>query len=215
MGLASFRVCHSGRVSTQPGYDALADLYERTFPDPYQYPIEAHAAAAFAEAAAGRPGRTLDVGCGLGHVAADLAARGLDVLGLDPSPAMLAHARRLHPELPFVEGDASLDAVPVAPIAAILARFSLIHVEPSEVRSTVRRWSHRAAPGVPVLAAFQACDEPGPPAEFDHVVARAWRWHPDEFARVLADAGFDEAWRIVYRDKDYRFPMAQILAVRR
>ena len=59
---------------TQPGYDALADTYAAMFPEPYQYPIERHAAAAFAEAAAGRPGRTVDVGCGLGHVASDLAA---------------------------------------------------------------------------------------------------------------------------------------------
>ncbi|CAM3719602.1 class I SAM-dependent methyltransferase [Tsukamurella ocularis] len=199
---------------TQPGYDALADLYAETFPDPYAFPIERHAAAAFAEAAAGRPGRTVDVGCGLGHVAADLAGRGLDVLGVDPSPAMLGHARRLHPELPFVDGDASLAALPDGPIAAILARFSLIHVEPAAVRAAVRDWSGRVGAGTPVLVAFQAADEPGPPLAFDHVVAPAWRWHPDEFARLLAEAGFTESWRIVHREKDYRFPMAHLLAVR-
>lgn len=199
---------------TQPGYDALADTYAEMFPDPYQYPIERHAAAAFAEAAAGRAGHTVDVGCGLGHVAADLAGRGLDVIGVDPSPGMLAHARQQHPELPFVDGDASLDALPDGPIAAILARFSLIHVEPAAVRGAVRTWSRRVTAGTPVLVAFQAADEPGPPLAFDHAVAPAWRWHPDEFARVLAEAGFEEAWRIVFRDKDYRFPMAQVLAVR-
>lgn len=200
---------------TQPGYDAMADLYAETFPDPYQFPIERHAAAAFAEEAAGRPGRTLDVGCGTGHVAADLAARGLDVLGIDPSAGMLTHARRLYPELPFVDGDASLASVPDGPIAAILARFSLIHAEPAEVDASIRLWADRVVPGTPVLVAFQASDDAGPPLAFDHAVAPAWRWHPDEFARALADAGFDEAWRIVYRDKTYRFPMAQVLAHRR
>ncbi|MET9328763.1 class I SAM-dependent methyltransferase [Tsukamurella sp. NPDC003166] len=200
---------------TQPGYDAMADLYAETFPDPYQFPIEAHAAAAFAEAAAGRPGRTVDVGCGVGHVAADLAAQGLDVIGVDPSPGMLAHARRLHPHVPFSDGGASLGTLPAGPIAAILARFSLIHVEPSEVRSTVRRWAALVSAGTPVLVAFQAADEPGPPIPFDHAVAPAWRWHPDEFSDVMAAAGFDEAWRIVYRDKSYRFPMAQLLSHRR
>ncbi|TWS21459.1 class I SAM-dependent methyltransferase [Tsukamurella asaccharolytica] len=199
---------------TQPGYDALADLYAEMFPDPYQYPVERHAAAAFAEVAAGRPGRTVDVGCGLGHVAADLAGRGLDVIGLDPSAEMLGHARRLHPGLRFVDGDASLATLPDGPIAAILARFSLIHVEPTEVVAAVRTWSRRITPGTPVLVAFQSVDDPGPPLPFDHAVAPAWRWHPDEFARVLADAGLAESWRIVYRDKDYRFPMAQLLAVR-
>lgn len=201
-------------MTVQPGYDAMADLYAETFPDPYQFPIERFAAAAFADAAAGRPGRTVDVGCGIGHAAADLVTRGLDVIGVDPSPGMLGHARRLHPDLLFVDGDASLASVPDGPIAAILARFSLIHVEPSEVISTVRAWSALVDPGTPVLVAFQATDEPGPPLSFDHAVAPAWRWHPDEFARTLADAGFSESWRIIYRDKDYRFPMAQLLAVR-
>ncbi|KXP03077.1 class I SAM-dependent methyltransferase [Tsukamurella pseudospumae] len=200
---------------TQPGYDAMADLYAETFPDPYEFPIEAHAAAAFAEAAAGRPGRTVDVGCGVGHVAADLTARGLDVIGVDPSPGMLAHARRLHLHVPFVDGDASLSALPDGPIAAILARFSLIHVEPSKVRRALGAWAALLSPGSPVLVAFQAADEPGPPIPFDHAVAPAWRWHPDGFGEVLAEAGFDEAWRIVYRDKGYRFPMAQLLAHRR
>lgn len=201
---------------TQPGYDALADLYAETFPNPYEFPIERHACAAFAEAAAGRPGRTVDVGCGLGHVAADLTARGLDVVGIDPSPGMLAHARRLHPHLPFVDGDASLAALPTdVPIAAILARFSLIHVAPAQVRATLRGWAGRVGAGTPLLVAFQAVDEPGQPLAFDHAVAPAWRWHPDAFAQVLADAGFAESWRIVYRDKDYRFPMAQLLTHRR
>ncbi|NMD57108.1 MULTISPECIES: class I SAM-dependent methyltransferase [Tsukamurella] len=200
---------------TQPGYDALADLYAETFPDPYQFPIERHAAAAFAEAAAERPGRTVDVGCGLGHVAADLAERGLDVVGVDPSAGMLTHARRLYPELPFVDGDASLAALPSdVPIAAILARFSLIHVAPAQVRAALRGWAGRVDAGTPVLVAFQAADEPGPPIAFDHVVAPAWRWNPDAFAQALADAGFSESWRIIHRDKDYRFPMAQLLAVR-
>lgn len=201
---------------TQPGYDALADLYAETFPQPYQFPIEVHAAAAFAEAAAGRAGRTLDVGCGLGHVTADLASRGLDVLGIDPSPGMLGHARRLHPHVPFADGDASLASVPDdIEIAAILARFSLIHVEPAAVRRTLHAWAARLPSGAPVLVAFQAADDAGPPLAFDHAVAPAWRWHPDEFAGALAAAGFDEQWRIVHRDKSYRFPTAQLLAHRR
>lgn len=37
--------------------------------------------------------RVLDVGCGDGELACALAARGGDVIGLDPNPAMLAAAR--------------------------------------------------------------------------------------------------------------------------
>lgn len=48
----------------------------------------------------------LDIACGPGYVAAAAAARGATVLGVDFSPAMIAHAKELHPEVEFREGDA-------------------------------------------------------------------------------------------------------------
>ncbi|GAB3134031.1 hypothetical protein GCM10027289_25000 [Tsukamurella serpentis] len=198
----------------QPGYDAMADRYAEAFGEPYQFPMERHAAAAFAEEAVLRCGRTVDVGCGLGHVSADLTARGLDVIGVDPSPGMLRHARRMYPRLHFADGDALLTELPGIEIAAVVARFSLIHLPPERVRETLHRWADRCAPGTPVLVAFQTGDR-GDPTPFDHAVAPAWRWHPDGFAAALDDAGFAEGWRIIYRDNDYRFDMAHLLARRR
>ena len=49
--------------------------------------------------------RALDVGCGTGIYTAWLAARGLDVMGLDREPSMLAAARAKAPGARFVEGD--------------------------------------------------------------------------------------------------------------
>lgn len=43
--------------------------------------------------------RVLDAGCGYGHDLKDLARRGARVYGIDPSDAMIALARRLHPAL--------------------------------------------------------------------------------------------------------------------
>ena len=57
--------------------------------------------------------RCLDLGCGNGTLTAELAASGLDVVGMDASPEMIDLARATHPELRFVLGDAtsfSLDA---------------------------------------------------------------------------------------------------------
>ena len=197
---------------TQDGYDAMADLYAATIPTAYQFPIEAHAVAAFAELAKDRDGVTVDVGCGLGHVTADLIDRGLDAIGCDPSTGMLDHAWRTYPDLRFIAGDATLTVLPEnTRIAAVIARFSLIHVEPDQVVEVVRIWSDRLTEGTPVLIAFQACDDPGPPVPFDHVVAPAWRWHPDEFSRLLRSHSFAEDWRIIYRDSSYRFPMANLL----
>jgi ubiquinone/menaquinone biosynthesis C-methylase UbiE len=43
-------------------------------------------------------GRVLDVGCGTGKLLVELARRGADVAGVDPSPQMLAVARRSTPD---------------------------------------------------------------------------------------------------------------------
>ncbi len=55
-----------------------------------------------------KPGqRILDVGCGTGHLTAQIGALGAEVTGLDHSAAMLAQARAAYPSIPFVEGDAA------------------------------------------------------------------------------------------------------------
>ncbi|MGH7797115.1 MAG: class I SAM-dependent methyltransferase [Candidatus Binatia bacterium] len=48
----------------------------------------------------------LDIASGPGYVAAAASKRGATVLGVDFSPAMVAHAQRLHPGIEFREGDA-------------------------------------------------------------------------------------------------------------
>lgn len=54
-----------------------------------------------------RPGeRILDVGCGTGHLTAQIAARGAQVLGLDSSASMIAQARQNYPKLNFKLADA-------------------------------------------------------------------------------------------------------------
>lgn len=56
------------------------------------------------------PATVLDAGCGTGRVAIELARRGVDVVGVDRSASMVTAARRLAPELTWVEQDlAELD----------------------------------------------------------------------------------------------------------
>jgi SAM-dependent methyltransferase len=57
-----------------------------------------------------RPASVLDAGCGTGRVAIELARRGVEVVGVDVDPSMIAEARRRNPGLDWVEGDlAGLD----------------------------------------------------------------------------------------------------------
>ncbi|WP_262365600.1 class I SAM-dependent methyltransferase [Gordonia sp. OPL2] len=204
--------------AAQPGYDALAELYDETFPTAYGSAWERHAVAAFADEvhALGTGGTVLDVGCGTGHVTADLAGFGLTVIGIDPSREMVRIARGHHPDLRFVVDDAHLNSAELTDvtITAILARFSLIHVPPDEVSVILREWATRMAPGSMISVATQSTDNDDV-AEFDHVVARAWRWPADRLSEALADAGFDEVWRIVSRpDDQHRFPAVVVTARR-
>jgi trans-aconitate methyltransferase len=50
--------------------------------------------------------RILDLGCGTGHLTAQIAARGATVVGLDRSPEMIATARQNYPHLQFEVADA-------------------------------------------------------------------------------------------------------------
>ena len=60
------------------------------------------------ELLAPQPGeRVLDLGCGTGHLTAQIAARGAVTTGLDASVSMIAQARQNYPKLKFALGDAS------------------------------------------------------------------------------------------------------------
>ncbi|WP_022889002.1 class I SAM-dependent methyltransferase [Agromyces italicus] len=87
-------------------WDARADHYLELFRDELEgKPHDLALLADFARRL-GQGARVLDVGCGpCGHVAAALAAHGLDVTGLDLSPRCIELARLVQPGLRFEIGD--------------------------------------------------------------------------------------------------------------
>jgi ubiquinone/menaquinone biosynthesis C-methylase UbiE len=198
-------------VTTQPGYDELASAYDAAFPAGYASALERHAVALFVDevVATGLSGPLVDVGCGTGHIAFDIASRGLDVVGLDPSTAMLTLAEQRYPDMRWLMGDASLSTLPEGypALAGIIARFSLIHVEPQTIPDILAAWVRRLRLGANVMVAFQCSeDSTRPVREFDHRVARAWRWHPDAMATEMSNAGLSERWRVVTQPDDvHRF----------
>ena len=64
---------------------------------------DVHGEATFVRAY--EPGTVLDAGCGTGRVAIELARHGIEVVGVDVDGSMLATARRLQPDIEWVEQD--------------------------------------------------------------------------------------------------------------
>ena len=93
----------AGQAGLAAKYDRVAEKYAAAFFDELERkPFDRSLLDRFAAAVAGR-GRVCDVGCGPGHVGRYLAARGVEVFGLDLSPRMVELARRLNPGIPFDE----------------------------------------------------------------------------------------------------------------
>ena len=91
--------------SVRRSYDSVAKEYLASFGDELSgKPLDRALLACLAEQAEnGAP--IADVGCGPGHVAAWLAARGVTAVGIDLSPAMIATGRRHYPQVEFRQGD--------------------------------------------------------------------------------------------------------------
>jgi 2-polyprenyl-3-methyl-5-hydroxy-6-metoxy-1,4-benzoquinol methylase len=86
------------------------DSYQQRFDELASQGRSVHGEADFVMGLSPPPASVLDAGCGTGRVAIELARRGVVVVGVDCDPSMLATARRLAPELTWVQSDlADLD----------------------------------------------------------------------------------------------------------
>ncbi len=89
-----------GRASSTKTWDAA--LYDDKHSFVWKY------GAGVLELLTPQPGeRILDLGCGTGHLTAQIAAAGADVIGIDKSAAMLEEARKQYPYLRFEQADAT------------------------------------------------------------------------------------------------------------
>ena len=92
-------------MGTQDSYDRLAPQYAERFQDEMdQKPFDRDCLDRLAQEVGGA-GPICDLGCGPGQIARYLHRRGVQVLGVDLSPGMIAEAARLNPDIPFHQGD--------------------------------------------------------------------------------------------------------------
>lgn len=97
----------------------------------------------------------LDGGCGTGRIGRELARRGLEVVGVDLDPAMIAVARRKAPDLDWRLGDLATANLGRAFAAVLLAGNVMLFVAPGSERAIVTNLARHLAPGGLLVAGFQ------------------------------------------------------------
>ena len=182
--------------AVRDSYDRVADNYVRLVAstgmgDIRTQPWLKAAIDTFADAVRDL-GPVVDVGCGPGTVTAYLRERGVDVSGVDLSPRMIEHARRLYPECRFSVGSATdLDLRPES-CGGLLGWWSLFNL-PRNVLTEVLGSSQRAlVPGGQLIIATHVGDDDAARTEAYGGVPVQWttyRWQPDELASLIEQAG--------------------------
>ena len=188
--------------ATRAGYDAMAEQYAELFRTALDdAPLDRALLSGFAEMVRRDhlDPQLLEVGSGPGHIAAYLHQLGMAVSGIDLSPAMVALARREHPEISFDVGEMGALDLADASLAGVVAWYSVIHVPASRRRAVISDFHRVLRPGGYALLAFQVGDDTLHLDEaFGHEVSLDFhRLQPDAVAALLDDAGFDLVARLV------------------
>lgn len=164
-------------------------------------------------------GPACDLGCGPGEVARYLHDRGLPVVGIDPSPAMLDHARRLNPGIEFHEG--AMPALPVdnESLGGIAAFYSIIHIPRDLLPVAFADMQRTLRPGGALLLAFHIGAEDRHLDQWwgEQVSLDFYFFHRPEIERHLTAAGFvirDSIERPPYPDVEAQTERAYILAAK-
>jgi ubiquinone/menaquinone biosynthesis C-methylase UbiE len=179
-------------------YDAAAESYAQVVGTELNAAMETALdralLAAFAESFAGAAAhRVADLGCGPGRVAAFLARHGINVLGVDVSPAMLTVARGAHPHISVAAGRLSALPVPDRSLAGAVCWYSIIHTPPARLPEVCVELARVLASDGHLLVGFQAGTGEGVhrvEAYGTRVSLTSYRHDPDEVTRCLTEVGF-------------------------
>lgn len=134
-------------VATSAPYDNFAWFYDRHWaPEVAADFLRATEQVLLPELTDGA--RILDLCCGTGQLAAELAGRGYAVVGVDASSNMLRYAREHAPEVEFIQQDAR-DLVPAARFDAVVCLFDSVNhfLNLSEVEAVFRTARAALKPG--------------------------------------------------------------------
>jgi len=180
------------RDGVRRSYNAVADEYAQHLGEELTYkPLDRALLSALIEQTdQGAP--VADLGCGPGHVAAWIAEHGVPTVGIDLSAGMIEIGRERYPEVEFREGD--LLALPAsdAEFGAVIAFYSIIHLEASELSTAFSEVRRVLRPSGRFLVSFHVGSEVSHSSDWwDHEVDIDFRFFEVESVlEVLERTGF-------------------------
>lgn len=205
--------------STRAAYDVVAVDYAELLRDELAAkPLDRAVLTAFADLVGQDGGGPVaDLGCGSGRVTAHLHALGLPVFGIDLSPAMVAVARRSHPDLRFTEGSMTALDLDDGSLAGAIAWYAIIHTPPEDLPALFRELVRVLRPGGRLLLAFQIGDgHVHIERAYGHEISLdAYRLAPGVVADQLREAGLEVTAQLTREPTDReRQPQAFLFARR-
>ena len=181
------------RKECQISYDRVADEYVRRIADELRHkPLDRELLERFA-ARVRDAGPVCDMGCGPGHVARYLCELGVQVCGIDLSPALVERASRLNPGIVFQQGDMMALDAPDNAWAGIAAFYSIVHVPRDEMARALGELFRVLRPGGILLLSFHIGDDTIHLDEWwdQKVCIDFFFFRSDEMAGYLRAAGFE------------------------
>ena len=173
-------------------YDRVAERYaEQFFTELDRKPFDRDLLDRYAETIRGH-GKVCDLGCGPGHVARYLQARGVEVLGVDISPRVVEVARQLTPGIRFDQGDMRALDLLDSSLAGVVAFYSIIHLARSVVPRALDEMMRVLRPGGVALISVHGGEGELHADEFlgQTVSIDASLFQPAEMKTLLEGAGF-------------------------
>jgi SAM-dependent methyltransferase len=136
-------------------YDRVAENYAQQFRDEMdKKPFDRKMLDWLAEKVSGL-GVICDMGCGPGQIARYLHRQGVNVCGVDLSPAMVQQAQGLNPDIPFQRGDMlSLAGVADNSYGGIAAFYSIVHISRQKIVPALQELKRVLRPNGVLLLTF-------------------------------------------------------------
>ncbi|MCG5213086.1 class I SAM-dependent methyltransferase [Streptosporangium sp. KLBMP 9127] len=175
-----------------PAFEADYDLFWRRY---RSEKAEAQELDTIEQLGALRPGmRVLDLACGFGRISNGLAARGLEIVGIDSSTHLLEIARKEgHPAATYVHGDMRNPQVDEGFEVVLVWSTSLGYYEESDDEATLSSALQALVPGGRLLVesrhwdAFGRTFDPYTEKRYDGDVLREWHRYDPLLGRQITE----------------------------